>query len=126
MKMDFPGQRSDNDNQPGRIEARDLADRQADIEATALQLSGRADLLDLALATRKRLLQIEGAMEDLNRRKKESASHAEQALLHRALAGSMFQHRSSTDRFRAIEIAMEPATRLALWRYLDADVDPKR
>lgn len=126
MKGDSPGQHGDNDNQPDRIEERDLAKRQTDIEATARRLSGRTDLLELALSTRERMRQIQDTMEDLNRRKKESASRAEQELLHRALTGSMFQHKAATDRFRAIEIAMEPATRLVLWRYVDADDDPKR
>ena len=126
MKFDFPGRGGDNDNQPGRSEERDLAKRQAEIEVTALQLSGRTDLLELALSTREQMLQIQATMEDLSRRKKESSSQAEQQLLHRALAGSMFQHRATCDRFRAIEIAMEPATRLVLWRRLDADADPRR
>lgn len=115
MKGNVNGPCGDNDNRSGRSGVeRELATRQTNIEAAALKLRGRADLLDLALSTRRRMLQIQGIMEDLHRREEASPSRAEQELLRRELTGSMFQHRATSDRFRAIEIAMEPPMRLAL------------
>ncbi len=126
MKGYISGLRCDNDNWYGcSDEERELAMRQADIEAAALELCGRSDLLDLALSARRRMRQIEGIMQDLHRRKEASPSRAEQELLRRELTGSMFQHKATSDRFRAIEIAMAPSMRLALWSHVDADDNPK-
>jgi hypothetical protein len=55
------------------------------------------------------------------RRKKANCGWAEQELIRREMHGSMNKLKGATDQFLAIESAMAPETRVALWHLVDAD-----
>jgi hypothetical protein len=64
--------------------------------------------------------QTHEAMLELNVRKKASCSRAEQELLRRGMVGSMTKHKTASDLFQAVELAMDQETRLSLWRLVSA------
>jgi hypothetical protein len=115
---------SDNDNQPApkAIRERTLDCRRHDIEAAAEGLCGRDDLLPLALGQRGLMRQTHLELVSLNeRRKKASCGGAEREMIGREMHGSMNKLKDATDQFTAIENAMAPETRVALWLLVDAD-----
>lgn len=115
---------SDNDNRPAAraIEDRKLDYRHREIEATALELRGRDDLLPLALEQKGLMRQTHLDLVCLSeRRKKTSGGGAEQELIRREMHGSMNRLKDATDQFTAIENAMDPETRVALWHLMDVD-----
>jgi hypothetical protein len=115
---------SDNDNQPApnAISERTLDCRRHDIEVAAKGLCGRDDLLPLALEQKGLMRQTHLELVYLNeRRKKASCGGAERELIRREMHGSMNKLKDATDQFMAIESAMAPETRVALWLLVDAD-----
>ncbi len=114
--------KSDNDNRldPDVVEDRKLERRERGIEAMAKDLRGRTDLLFVALDTRKLMLDTQAQMIQLNARKKASALDAERALLGREILGLIAKHKAASDRFQAIEIAMDEETRYKFWQQMDA------
>jgi hypothetical protein len=106
-----------NDNETG---SRRSSDHQPVIEIIATGFAGRDDLLDLALAARRVMVEANAQLYEVAARSK-SAPPAELKLIERELRGIASKHKHARDRFHAIEDTMEPWMRVKLWKLTDAD-----
>src|SRR5882757_7986442 len=106
-------------------EDREFQQRRSSVEAMTNALRGRSDLLYLALDQRMLMRDFEAHLASLKKQSaKLSEAHVQSDLFDREVAGAVANHKAASDRFRAIEAAMDEETRYKFWQYT-ADERPR-
>jgi len=113
--------KADNDNELCSARGRKS---QGVIEIISTGLRGRTDLFELALSTRKEMLELREQLKQLKARI-ESAAPVELRLIDRELGGLVSKHKTVRERYQAIEEAMDPSARVQLWQQVDAEDNRK-
>lgn len=111
---------NDNAFDPDVIEWLHIECRRFDVEEASKQYRGCSDLLELALDVQKVMRETHEQLCRLSTRKKASMSQSGRALISRALSGVMARHIVASDKFDAIEAAMNDETRTVLWQQIEA------
>jgi hypothetical protein len=111
------GEKAANDNE---FDTKTRTNRQPVVQIMSTGLSGGSDLFYVALGVRRAMLQSRDQLAELRERRK-SATPAEGKFIDREVQGVTSDHEKATRRFRAIEEAMDPPTRVKLWQLIDVD-----
>ncbi len=109
--------KADNDNELGSDKSKDA---QGVIEIISTGFRGCTDLFDLAVVTRREMIETQAQLKQFSARRK-SAEPAERRLIDREMRGMVSRHREASRRLVAIEDAMPLEMRVKLWRVIDLD-----
>ena len=109
---------ADNDNE---LAAAKGMDGQGAIEFISIRLRGRADLFEMAIVTKKAMLETQAKLMQLGSQRELSAARTERRLIDREIHGMVSMYRKAGMRLMAIEDAMKPDMRVKFWQLVDTE-----
>jgi len=109
---------ADNDNE---LAAAKGMDGQGAIEFISIRLRGRADLFEMAIVTKKAMLETQAKLMQLGSQRELSAARTERRLIDREIHGMVSVYRKAGIRLMAIEDAMKPDMRVKFWQLVDTE-----
>src|SRR5690348_3191076 len=108
---------ADNDNE---LTAATWTDGRGAIEFISIRLRGRNDLFEMAIVTKKAMLETQVQLTRLSAQRT-STAHTERRLIDRDIHGLVSTYRKAGMRLMAIEDAMEPGMRVKFWELVDTE-----
>ena len=113
---------ADNDNE---LTAATWTDGRGAIEFISIRLRGRNDLFEMAIVTKKAMLETQVQLTRLSAQRTSTFAGAERRLIERDIHGLVSTYRKAGMRLMAIEDAMEPGMRVKFWELVDTEGDWK-
>ena|SRR5690242_15135924 len=109
---------ADNDNE---LAAAKGMDGQGAIEFISMKLRGRTDLFEMAIVTKKAMLETQAKLIQLGTQRELTAARTERRLIDREIHGMVSVYRKAGMRLMAIEDAMKPDMRVKFWQLVDTE-----